>query len=129
MKAIASSLKLDLAQYWELQAFAQFASDLDKATQAQLARGERIVEVLKQTQALPMPLSEQVMIIFAATGGYADELALNQVKPWENGFYAFMKDKYPEIGATIERTKDLPAETKETLARACAEYTKQFLAR
>jgi F-type H+-transporting ATPase subunit alpha len=126
MKSVAGTMKLDLAQYWELQAFAQFASDLDKATQAQLARGERIVEVLKQDQFKPMTVSEQVMIIFAVTNGYADELPLDQVKAWEDGFYGFMKDRYPEVGANIERTRDLSADTKETLAKACADYTQQF---
>jgi len=126
MKAIAGTLKLDLAQYWELQAFAQFASDLDKATQAQLARGERIVEILKQPQYRPMANSEQVLIIFAVTTGHADELPLNRVKEWEEGFYPFMKDRYPEVGANIERTGDLSADTRETLSKACAEYTQQF---
>jgi F-type H+/Na+-transporting ATPase subunit alpha len=128
MKAVAGSLKLDLAQYWELQAFAQFASDLDKATQAQLARGERIVEVLKQDQYRPMTVSEQVMAIYAVTNGYADELPLDKVKEWENGFYQFMKDRYPDVGANLERTRDLSADTKETLDKACRDYTQQFKA-
>ena len=126
MKAVAGTLKLDLAQYWELQAFAQFASDLDKTTQSQLARGERIVEVLKQSQFVPMALSDQVMIIFSVTNGLADELPLSQVKNWENGFYKFMADKYPEVGVNIERTRDLTAETKETLLKAGREYTAAF---
>jgi F-type H+-transporting ATPase subunit alpha len=126
MKAVAGSLKLDLAQYWELQAFAQFASDLDKATQAQLARGERVVEVLKQDQYKPMPVADQVMIIFAVTNGYADELPLDRVKTWENGFYGFIRDRYPEVRANIDRTLDLSADTKETLNKACREYTEQF---
>ncbi|HTE20190.1 MAG TPA: F0F1 ATP synthase subunit alpha [Armatimonadota bacterium] len=128
MKAVAGTLKLDLAQYWELQAFAQFASDLDKATQAQLARGERIVEVLKQAQYKPMALSHQVMIIYAVTNGHADELPLGQVKEWEDGFYPFMADKYPEVAANIDRTQELSADTKETLNRACADYSQQFKA-
>ncbi|MFN3648803.1 MAG: F0F1 ATP synthase subunit alpha [Armatimonadota bacterium] len=126
MKSVAGTLKLDLAQYWELQAFAQFASDLDKATQAQLARGERIVEVLKQPQAQPMSVADQVMIIYAVTNGYADELPLDKVKDWEAGFYPFMREKYPELSANIERTRDLSGDTKETLGRACADYSKQF---
>jgi F-type H+-transporting ATPase subunit alpha len=126
MKAVAGTLKLDLAQYWELQAFAQFASDLDKATQAQLARGERIVEVLKQTQYKPMTISDQVMIIYAVTNGHADELPLDKVKDWEAGFHPFIHEKYPEIPATMERTKDLAKDTKETLDRACKDYTQQF---
>ena len=126
MKSVAGTLKLDLAQYWELQAFAQFASDLDKATQAQLARGERIVEVLKQNQYQPMSVADQVMIIFAATNGHADELPLEQVKAWESGFYPYMREKYPELGANISRTLDLSADTRETLNRACADYTTHF---
>jgi F-type H+-transporting ATPase subunit alpha len=129
MKGVAGTLKLDLAQYWELQAFAQFSSDLDRATQAQLARGERMVEVLKQDQYRPMAISDQVMIIFAVTNGYADELPLAQVKEWEDGFYAFMEERYPDTGANIERTRELSADTKETLNRACADYTEQFKAR
>src|SRR3989442_1699250 len=83
MKAVASTLKLDLAAYWELQAFAQFASDLDRATQQQLNRGVRIVEVLKQDIYQPMSLSDQVMIIYAATSGVLDDLPVEQVKPFE----------------------------------------------
>ncbi len=128
MKSVAGSLKLDLAQYWELQAFAQFASDLDKATQAQLARGERIVEILKQNQFQPMSNADAVMIIYAVTNGYADDLPLNRVKDWENGFYKFMRDRYAEVVANMERTAELSGDTKETLNRACAEYTQQFKA-
>jgi F-type H+-transporting ATPase subunit alpha len=126
MKSIAGTLKLDLAQYWELQAFAQFASDLDKATQSQLARGERIVEVLKQAQYKPMLVSDQVMIIYAVLNGFADELPLNLVKEWEEGFFPFMNDKYADVGAAIQRTNDLGADTKEALIKACKDYTNQF---
>ncbi len=129
MKSVAGTLKLDLAQYWELQAFAQFASDLDKATQAQLARGERVVEVLKQSQYRPMTVPHQVMVIFAVTAGHLDEVPLAQVKAWEDGFYGFMAEKYPEVGANIERTRELSGDTKETLNRACADYSAQFLSR
>jgi len=126
MKAVASRLKLDLAQYWELQAFAQFASDLDRATQSQLARGGRIVEILKQNEHEPMDLGNQVMVIFAATNGYADDVPVDRVKEWENGFYPFMAEKYPEIGASINRTLALPGETQETLRRAAAEYAEHY---
>src|SRR5439155_17628903 len=108
MKAVAASLKLDMASYYELQAFAQFASDLDRATQAQLARGERIVEVLKQGQYSPMPMSQQVMIIFAVTNGYLDEVPIDKVKAYESGFHDFMREQYPEVGETLGRTRDLP---------------------
>jgi F-type H+-transporting ATPase subunit alpha len=129
MKAVAGTLKLDLAQYWELQAFAQFASDLDKATQAQLARGERIVEVLKQAQFNPMAMPDQVMIIFAVTNGHADEIPLPEVKRWENEFYPWFADKYPEVRANMDRTRELGGDTKETLNKACAEYSAQFKAK
>jgi F-type H+/Na+-transporting ATPase subunit alpha len=129
MKAVAGTLKLDLAQYWELQAFAQFASDLDKATQSQLARGERIVEILKQSQFQPMPISEQVMAIYAVTNGHLDDIPVAEVKDWETGFYPFLRDRYPELGANIERTRELSADTKETLNKAAAEYTGQFKSR
>jgi F-type H+/Na+-transporting ATPase subunit alpha len=129
MKAVAGTLKLDLAQYWELQAFAQFASDLDRATQAQLARGERVVEVLKQAQFRPMSVSEQVMVIFAVTNGHLDDIPLAQVKEWEAGFYPFLAERYPEVGVNIERTKNLDDNVKETLNRACADYTAQFKTR
>jgi F-type H+-transporting ATPase subunit alpha len=126
MRAVAGSLKLDLAQYYELQAFAQFASDLDKATQSQLARGERVVEVLKQQQYQPMSLQNQVSVIYAVTAGFADDLPLNLVKEWENGFYGFMQSRYAEVAASIDRTKLLPDDVKATLNTACAEYTAQF---
>jgi F-type H+-transporting ATPase subunit alpha len=126
MKAVASRLKLDLAQYWELQAFAQFSSDLDKTTQAQLARGERVVEVLKQDQYKPMAVADQVMSIYAVTNGYADDIPLEQVKAWENGLYAFIQERYPEVRANIERTRDLSADVRETLAKACADWSGEF---
>jgi F-type H+-transporting ATPase subunit alpha len=129
MKSVAGSLKLDLAQYWELQAFAQFASDLDKATQAQLARGERVVEVLKQTQFQPMLVSEQVAIIYAVTNGHLDEVDQANVHDWEIGFYPFLKEKYPDVLANIERTRALADDTKATLNSACQAYNAQFKAK
>ena len=123
MKSVASRLKLDLAQYWELQAFAQFASDLDQATQDQLSRGGRIVEILKQNEREPMDLANQVMIIFAATNGFADDIPVARVKEWENGFYPYFAEHYPELGAGINRTKELTDEQEQTLRQACAAYT------
>jgi len=128
MKKVAATLKLDMAAYWELQAFAQFASDLDPATQRQLARGERIVEILKQDQYAPMRLSDQVMILYAATHGHVDPIPLERVKEYEQQFYAFMREEYPEVGETIERTRDLSDETEATLERACRQFTERYLA-
>lgn len=126
MKSVAGTLKLSMASFWELQAFAQFASDLDRASQQQLALGERIVEILKQNQYEPMALADQVTIIFAATNGYLDEIPKDRAKAYEAGFYPFMRDQYPEIFETIERTRDLSAETQETLRSACRAYTEHF---
>ncbi len=126
MKTIASQLKLDLARYWELQAFAQFASDLDKATLAQLARGERIVEVLKQPQYKPMNLAQEVFIIFAATNGYLDDLPVSCAGKFETQLDAFMADKYPDVGHNILKTGVLDDATLETLKKAIEEFKKQF---
>jgi len=126
MKKVAGRLKLDLARYWELQAFAQFASDLDKITQAQLGRGARIVEVLKQPQYEPMPAEKQVMIIWVATNGYLDDLPIASIKRFEKEFYAFMDDKYPDVGLTIRRTGKFEDATEETLRRAAGEFKAQF---
>jgi F-type H+-transporting ATPase subunit alpha len=128
MKKVAGQLKLDLARYWELQAFAQFATDLDKFTQAQLNRGSKIVEILKQPQYQPMPVQDQVMILFIATNGYLDDIRIELVKQFERGFYQFMHDKYAVVGHKISKTGDLDDETKQTLIRAAEEYKAEFTA-
>ena len=126
MKKVAGSLKMDLARYWELQAFAQFSSDLDKYTLAQLGRGERIVETLKQPQYVPMAVEEQVMMIYVATNGFLDDLAIPVIRKFETGFYEFMKDKYPDVGLEIRRTGKLTDENVETLKKAVTEYKGEF---
>jgi len=128
MKKVAGRLKLDLARYWELAAFAQFATDLDKITQSQLNRGSKIVEILKQPQYEPMPLENQVMIIYFATNGYLDDLPMSKVKLCESKFYEFMKEKYPDIGHKISKTGDLDESTEQVLAKACAEFKAAFAA-
>jgi F-type H+-transporting ATPase subunit alpha len=97
MKSVAGRLRLDLAQYRELEAFAAFASDLDAATKRQLERGARTVEILKQGQYQPMPVEQQVMIIFAVTNGFIDDVEVSQVREWEAGFHAYMKAQFPNI--------------------------------
>jgi F-type H+-transporting ATPase subunit alpha len=129
MKKVAGQLKLDLARYWELQAFVQFATDLDKVTQAQLNRGSKIVEVLKQPQYEPMPIADQVMIIYAATNGYLDDIPLEVIRSFELGFYQFMHDKYAVVGHKIAKTGELDDETTQTLARAVSEYKEEFTAK
>jgi F-type H+-transporting ATPase subunit alpha len=126
MRQVAGSLKLDLASYWELQAFAQFASDLDKTTQAQLARGNRIVEVLKQELYSPLPVEEQVMIIYVATHGYLDDLAVAEVKPFERAFYPFMRDRYPDVGLKLSKTRELSPDIEETLKKAIVDFKSQW---
>ncbi len=127
MKKVAGRLKLDLARYWELAAFAQFATDLDKVTQSQLNRGAKIVEILKQPQYEPMAMENQVMIIYFATNGYLDDLPMDKIKLCENKFYEFMKEKYPDVGHKISKTGDLDDATEQVLAKACAEFKSEFV--
>jgi F-type H+/Na+-transporting ATPase subunit alpha len=124
MKSVAGRLRLDLAQYRELEAFAAFASDLDAATRRQLDRGARTVEVLKQGQYQPMAVEQQVMIIYALTNGFIDEVPVNQVREWEKGFHEFMKAKFPQVGDGIRTGKALTKEIEATLKTAIGEYNK-----
>ena len=126
MKKVAGQLKLDLARYWDLQAFAQFASDLDKATRDQLARGERNVEILKQPQYSPLTLEKQIFIIYAATSGFLDDLPVSSIAKFEQELYPFMNDKYPDIGHTILKTGDLDENTEESLKKALTEFKSSF---
>lgn len=127
MKKVAGRLRLDLAQFRELAAFAQFGSDLDEATQAQLIRGDRMVEILKQDKFTPYALDKQVMIIFVGTKGYLDDIPLNLVKSFEEKFYQFMAKQYPDVPETITKTKDLDDKTIERLEKAIQEFKKQFV--
>src|SRR5438445_355747 len=110
MKQVAGRLRLDLAQYRELEAFSQFGSELDQATQKQLARGARVVEVLKQPQYQPMPVERQVMVLFAVTNGYLDDVTPEHIKAWEQGFLDFMTAQHPELGQEIRTRKVLADE-------------------
>jgi F-type H+-transporting ATPase subunit alpha len=101
MRQVAGSLRLDLAQFRELAAFAQFASDLDKVTQSRIDRGRRVTEILKQLQYAPVPVEKQVMIIYAATNGYLDDVPVDLVSSWETAFYRFIDTSHPEIGEEI----------------------------
>jgi F-type H+/Na+-transporting ATPase subunit alpha len=122
MKQVAGRLRLDLAQYRELEAFSQFGSELDQATQKQLARGERVVEVLKQPQYHPMPVEQQVMIIFAVTGGLLDDVAVEAIRDWERGFRDYMAAEHPEIGEEIRTRKVLNDELSARLRAAIGAY-------
>jgi len=122
MKKVAGSLRLDLAQYRELAAFAQFGSDLDKSTQRQLTRGERMVEILKQDQYVPMPVEKQVAIIFAAGKGYLDKVAIEDVAAWEIDFHAYMADKHSGVLHAIHDSGKLEDDTVEHLTAAIEEF-------
>jgi F-type H+-transporting ATPase subunit alpha len=123
MKKVAGRLRLDLAQYRELAVFAQFGSDLDEATKKQLDRGARLTEILKQDQYEPLPVAEQVAIIFAGVNGYLDDIPLPEVKRFEKDFLAFLRTKHAEILATI--STDIPKETEETLRRLLTSFKEQ----
>jgi len=127
MKQVAGTLRLGLAQYRELEAFAQFGSDLDKATQSQLARGRRLVEVLKQNQYAPLSVSKQVLIIYAATNGFLDQLPVERCRPFERELYRHFELNYAEALKEIA-AKGLSDELKETLNRGIREVAEQFQA-
>ena len=123
MKQVASRLKLDMGQYREVAAFAQFGTaELDKATRAQLERGQRITEVLKQPQFAPVPLEKQVMILYAAINGYLDDVPGDKVGAFEANFYRFTEANHPEIGKSIASKKEITPETEEKLKAAIVEF-------
>ncbi|MBI2857112.1 MAG: F0F1 ATP synthase subunit alpha, partial [Chloroflexi bacterium] len=127
IRKVAGRLRLDLAQFRELAAFAQFGTaDLDKATKAQLDRGQRITEVLKQGQYVPMSMEKEVMILYAAIGGDLDSVPVEKVAAFESSFLRFMDTNHPEVGAAIARDKDLSAPTEEALKKAIAEFKSGF---
>lgn len=127
MKKVAGRLRLDLAQYRELEAFAQFGSDLDKATQQQLARGERTVEILKQNQYQPMAVENQVCVLYAVTQGYLDEVGVADLREWENGFHEFLSGQHSDIVDGIREASELTDELTESLQNVIPEYNKIFL--
>jgi F-type H+-transporting ATPase subunit alpha len=122
MKQVAGRLRLDYAQYRELEAFAQFASDLDAATQKQLARGERVVEVLKQPQYRPLPVEHQIMMIFAVTNGYLDDVPVAGIREWEEGFLEFAGASRPELGKAIRTKRALDDELTAQLKKAIEDF-------
>jgi F-type H+-transporting ATPase subunit alpha len=128
MRQVAGSLRLDLAQYRELAAFAQFGSDLDAATQKQLNRGRRLTEILKQPQYQPLPVEKQVAIIFAATHGYLDDIAVEQVRAYEDGLYQFLDRRASGALSAIAEKKVLDDDIRTALTSALDEYRKDFAA-
>jgi F-type H+-transporting ATPase subunit alpha len=122
MKQVAGRLRLDMASFRELAAFAQFSSDLDKSTQSQLNRGQHLQEILKQPQYEPMSLANQVIVIFAGTQGFADQVPLDQMRTWETGLLRYMETSYPEIGKDIADKKRITDETRDALRAALEAY-------
>ncbi|HSM35669.1 MAG TPA: F0F1 ATP synthase subunit alpha [Longimicrobiales bacterium] len=126
MKQVAGRLRLDLAQYRELEAFAQFGSELDATTQRQLERGKRIVEVLKQPQYAPMRVEDQIMIIYAVTNGHLDQVEVSDVRAWERGFLEFVRTQRSELAEQIRTEQKLSEEIEESLKAAIATFHDRF---
>jgi F-type H+-transporting ATPase subunit alpha len=126
MKGVAGRLRLDLAQYRELEAFSAFASDLDAATKRQLERGARTVEALKQGQYMPMTTEDQVMILYAVTNGFIDDVATEKVRAWEKGFHEYMKAQFPQVGDNIRNEKKVSDATEAELKRGIEQYKKSI---
>jgi F-type H+-transporting ATPase subunit alpha len=127
MKKVAGRLKLDMGQYREVAAFAQFGtSELDKATLAQLERGQRIQEVLKQNQYTPVPLEKEVMILYAVISGLISDIPVDKVTEFEAGLNQFLEANYADIGKSIAGAKELSAETEATLKKAITEFKQGF---
>ncbi len=128
MRQVAGRLRLDLAQFRELEAFAKFGTEeLDKATRAQLERGKRAVEVLKQPQYSPLSLGKQVMIFYALNNGYLDDVPLDRISSWEENFYKFMDANHPEVERQINEEMELTPELEEALKTSIAEFKKGFI--
>jgi F-type H+-transporting ATPase subunit alpha len=128
MKQVAGKIKLELAQYREVQAFSQFASDLDKSTQQQLNRGQRLVELLKQPQYQPVEVEDQIIAIFAASNAFLDDLPVESVRRFESELLAFVHEKYPEIPVGILQSKALSDDAQATLKKAITEFKGRFKA-
>jgi F-type H+-transporting ATPase subunit alpha len=126
MRQVAGKLRLELAQYRELAAFAQFGSELDKATQRVLHRGARLVEILKQPQYQPLPVEKQVCILFAGTRGFLDEMPLEVLAQYEKELYEFIGSRYPEIYQEIKEKKEISPELEEKMKKAMSEFNEEF---
>jgi F-type H+-transporting ATPase subunit alpha len=127
MKQVAGRLRLDMASFRELAAFAQFGSDLDKATQARLNRGQRLQEILKQPQYEPVSLENQVIVIYAGTNGYADDVDLDRMREWESALVRFMSSSHPEIGRTIIEEQRISDELEPGLKSALETFKSTWL--
>jgi F-type H+-transporting ATPase subunit alpha len=128
MKQVAGMLRLEMAQFRELASFAQFGSDLDKATLAQLNRGRRLVEILKQDQYKPLAVAKQIAIVFAGTGGYLDDLPIEQCLPFEQALYDFMDTSYPAVGKQIVEKREIDEPLRAEMRKMLDEFKAKFVA-
>jgi F-type H+-transporting ATPase subunit alpha len=128
MKQVAGTLRLELAQYREMAAFAQFGSDLDAATQKQLNRGARLVELLKQGQYQPLAVEQQVVIIYAGTNGYVDDLPVASLKRYEQELFAFISSRHPDVFADILQKRELDGDLRGKLNKLLEEFKGVFKA-
>ena len=126
MKQVAGGLRLDLAQYREMAAFAQFGSDLDVATQRQIARGSRLVEILKQGQYQPMPVEKQVLIIYAGTNGFVDQVAPENLQRYQNELFEFVESQHPDLFPAIVEKRQIDDDTKPQVEQALQEFSQRF---
>ena len=126
MRQVAGRLRLDLAQYRELAAFAQFGSELDKATQAQLNRGQRMVEILKQDQFVPLPVERQILIVFAGVNGLVDDLPAEAIRAFEQGLIRFVETRYPEIYRELSAKREIGEDLRRKIEQAIREYKEEF---
>jgi F-type H+-transporting ATPase subunit alpha len=127
MKQVAGSLRLDLAQYREMAAFAQFGSDLDKATQAQLAKGERLVEILKQGQYEPIPVEHQILVVYAGVNGFLDDYSVDVLQRYERELYKFIEDKHPDLLTEIGKKKELDEALDEKILKILEKFKEVFV--
>jgi F-type H+-transporting ATPase subunit alpha len=126
MKGVAGTLRLDLNQYRELASFAQFGSDLDKATQQTLNRGERLTAILKQDERDPMPVEEQVVVLYAASNGYLDDIETDAVTDWERQFRDFMRDTHGDLLDSVRSEQELSDENEEKLREAVEQFNSNY---
>jgi F-type H+-transporting ATPase subunit alpha len=126
MKQVAGTLRLDLAQYRELEAFAAFGSDLDKATQRQLTRGARLVEILKQPQYEPLPMEKQVTILYAGTRGFLDKYPIDVLAKYEAGLYTFIEDRYSAVFTELAEKKEITDDLDKQMSEALEAYDEEF---
>jgi len=128
MKKVAGGLRLDLASFRELEAFAQLGTELDAATQSRLDRGYRMVELLKQPQYKPMHVVDQVLSIYAGTKGYLDDVPVTEVQAWEEGFLSFVRDHKPGLWKTLDERKDVSDEVEAQIRTAIQEFKSRYAA-